>query len=47
MAIYNRKGIFGNYYDTAAGLKAELEKHFANVSIRVEGKVALFEASNT
>ncbi|MEF9896766.1 MAG: class I SAM-dependent methyltransferase [Pseudomonas sp.] len=47
MTIYNRKGIFGNHCDTAEGLKAELEKHFASVNIRVEGKVALFEASNS
>lgn len=42
MAVYNKKGIFGNRSDTAAGLRNALEQHFAEVSIEVVGKVALF-----
>jgi SAM-dependent methyltransferase len=44
MALYNRKGIFGNQHDTRDGLALALKHHFAKVDIRVEGKVALFEA---
>lgn len=44
MDVYNRKGIFGNRHDTRDGLKQALQQHFAQVSIRVEGTVALFEA---
>lgn len=44
MAVYNRKKIFGNQFDSANGLKSELDKYFATVNIRVEGSVALFEA---
>lgn len=44
MAVYNKKGIFGNRSDTAAGLRQALEKHFATVSVEVVGKVALFSA---
>ncbi|WP_122663848.1 class I SAM-dependent methyltransferase [Pseudomonas viridiflava] len=42
MDIYNKKGIFGNRSDTVADLRAALEQHFAQVSIEVVGKVALF-----
>lgn len=44
MEIYNRKGIFGNRHDTRDGLELALRQHFARVDVRVEGKVALFEA---
>jgi SAM-dependent methyltransferase len=44
MAIYNRKGIFCNRRDTRDGLELALRQHFARVDVRVEGKVALFEA---
>jgi SAM-dependent methyltransferase len=44
MALYNRKGIFGNRHDTREGLEQALRRHFAQVSVRVVGKVALFEA---
>jgi hypothetical protein len=42
--IYNRKGIFSNRDDSAAGLQAALEASFAEVSITVRGVVALFSA---
>jgi SAM-dependent methyltransferase len=44
MAIYNKKGIFGNRNDTVAGLRSALAQHFADVSVEVVGKVALFSA---
>lgn len=44
--LYNLKGIFGNLDDTAEDLKCELEKHFHYVSVKVHGKVALFEAKH-
>jgi SAM-dependent methyltransferase len=44
MAVYNKKGIFGNRSDTEEGLRHALEKHFATVSVEVVGKVALFSA---
>ena len=42
MTLYNRKGIFGNRRDTREGLELALREHFAEVDLRVEGKVALF-----
>ena len=44
MQLYNRKGIFGNQRDDLEGLREQLQQHFAQVQIRLEGKVALFEA---
>lgn len=44
MALYNRKGIFGNRHDTCHALELALRQHFARVSVRIEGTVALFEA---
>ena len=44
MAIYNRKGIFGNRHDTRLGLEQALRRHFGEVDVRIVGKVALFEA---
>jgi SAM-dependent methyltransferase len=42
--IYNRKGIFSNRSDSAAGLQAALDASFAEVSITVRGAAALFSA---
>mgnify|MGYP003667925817 FL=1 len=42
MALYNRKGIFGNNQDTQAGLKAALGQHLEDVDIKIIGCVALF-----
>lgn len=44
MSLYNRKGIFGNKHDSREGLHRALRLHFADVRIREEGTVALFEA---
>lgn len=44
MAVYNRKGIFGNRNDTRDALERALRQHFAQVDIRIVGTVALFEA---
>lgn len=46
MDVYNKKGIFGNRHDTVASLRNALEQHFAQVSIEVVGKVALFTAKS-
>jgi SAM-dependent methyltransferase len=46
MAVYNKKGIFGNRSDTVADLRRALEQHFAQVSIEVVGKVALFSSKS-
>lgn len=46
MAVYNKKGVFGNAGDTQATLAAALSVHFADVNIRICGRVALFEARN-
>lgn len=46
MDAYNKKGIFGNRSDTVASLRSALEQHFAQVSIEVVGKVALFSAKS-
>jgi len=42
--LYNRKGIFNNRSDSAAGLQAVLDASFAEVSLTVRGAVALFSA---
>lgn len=44
MALYNRKGIFGNAHDTLADLERELRRHFARIELRQVGRVALFSA---
>ena len=44
MKVYNRKGIFGNQTDTQAGLDAALSRHFGEVEIKRQGRVALFTA---
>ena len=44
MNTYNNKGVFSNLYDSAEGLKRELEVRFSDVSVEVVGCVALFSA---
>jgi SAM-dependent methyltransferase len=44
MASFNRKRIFSNTNDTLEGLRQELGKRFEDVSIEVEGAMALFRA---
>jgi SAM-dependent methyltransferase len=44
VGIYNRKGIFSNRTDSEAGLRAALEASFVEVSITIQGAVALFSA---
>ena len=44
MAVYNRKGIFGNKTDSVDTLAAMLKRHFNEVDIQRHGKVALFVA---
>jgi hypothetical protein len=45
MAVYNKKGIFGNSHDTQAGFEAHLRMHFRDVTLRLEGVVLLFRAA--
>jgi SAM-dependent methyltransferase len=44
--IYNARGIFHNTGDDLAGLRAQLDAHFAHARVSVRGCVALFEASD-
>ncbi len=44
MALYNAKGIFGNAEDDAESLRRALAQHFAEVELRMHGRVALFSA---
>lgn len=44
MKLYNRKGVFHNQGDDAAGLQAALERSFAQVTVSVIGTVAMFQA---
>jgi SAM-dependent methyltransferase len=44
MNVYNAKGIFSNSSDSEEGLRAALEEHFKESSVRVAGSVALFSA---
>lgn len=46
MSIYNKKGIFTNYSDSEDSLENMLSSLFQNVSIRVQGAVALFSAKD-
>ncbi|HYD63819.1 MAG TPA: class I SAM-dependent methyltransferase [Noviherbaspirillum sp.] len=46
MALYNRKGIFGNTTDSLDALTTMLKRHFADVDVRQQGKVALFTATS-
>ncbi|KAA5920949.1 class I SAM-dependent methyltransferase [Pantoea sp. Bo_2] len=45
MCLYNKKGIFNNWQDSADGLRAALDAHFREVDVKVCGTVALFSAS--
>lgn len=45
MRWYNRRGIFGNRWDTLEDLQRGLDAHFVDTAVRVQGRVALFEAS--
>ncbi|MGK3141895.1 class I SAM-dependent methyltransferase [Pantoea sp. C2G6] len=45
MNIYNKKGIFSNWQDSAEELKKILEASFRQVEIKICGTVALFSAS--
>jgi hypothetical protein len=42
MDVYNKKGIFSNQHDNLAGLNAELQRRFRDVSLEVVGCAALF-----
>jgi SAM-dependent methyltransferase len=44
MRVYNRKGIFSNAADDAAGLERALARDLRDVDVRVEGVTALFSA---
>ncbi|MEM9045523.1 MAG: class I SAM-dependent methyltransferase [Pseudomonadota bacterium] len=44
MKFYNRKGIFSNKGDTREDLRFALESRFAEVSLELQGAVALFAA---
>ena len=44
MRWYNRSGIFSNRWDTLEDLQRGLDAHFHDTSVRVQGRVALFEA---
>lgn len=46
MSIYNKKGIFCNYSDSADSLEKILSSLFYDISISVQGTVALFTAKN-
>jgi ubiquinone/menaquinone biosynthesis C-methylase UbiE len=44
LKIYNRKGIFSNYYDNLQDLESNLQEHFTDYSTHVIGNVAFFMA---
>lgn len=44
MALYNRKGIFGNREDSPAALEAALKANFSRYEIHQDGMAALFTA---
>lgn len=46
MAVYNRKGIFGNLDDDVEQLRTALEQHFPRSGIEIVGCAALFWARN-
>ncbi|MEN3524503.1 SAM-dependent methyltransferase, partial [Proteus mirabilis] len=46
MSVYNKKGIFSNYSDSADALEKVLSCFFYDVSIHIQGVVALFTARN-
>lgn len=45
MALYNKKGIFGNRGDSEVGFEAHLREHFRDVTLKREGRVLLFRAA--
>jgi ubiquinone/menaquinone biosynthesis C-methylase UbiE len=45
MKIYNNKGIFNNWQDSADDLRAILNAHFEKVEVNICGTVALFSAT--
>ena len=45
MAVYNKKGIFGNRGDSEVGFEAHLREHFRDVTLKREGRVLLFRAA--
>lgn len=45
MDIYNKKGIFGNRHDTQHGFETHLREHFRDVTLKLEGCVLLFRAT--
>lgn len=46
MSVYNKKGIFSNVYDSADSLETMLSSLFEDVSVNIQGTVALFTAKN-
>ncbi|MBN7874852.1 class I SAM-dependent methyltransferase, partial [Providencia rettgeri] len=46
MSVYNKKGIFSNVYDSADSLETTLASLFEDVSVNIQGAVALFTAKN-
>ena len=44
MAVYNRKGIFSNLEDSEQALRKALSARFSDVSIELQGCMALFSA---
>lgn len=42
--LYQRLGAFNNQHDSLEGLQTELDRHFADVTVRCVGSVAVFEA---
>lgn len=40
--FYNSKGVFSNYEDSQEGLEEALQKHFADVEVKLVGRVVLF-----
>ncbi|MGV6989349.1 class I SAM-dependent methyltransferase [Testudinibacter sp. P80/BLE/0925] len=46
MQVYNKKGIFSNYHDSLASLQEVLSTFFVDVTIKVEGVVAIFSAKH-
>ncbi len=45
MSVYN-KGIFSNVYDSGDSLETTLASLFEDVSVNIQGAVALFTAKN-
>jgi SAM-dependent methyltransferase len=45
MKVYNSKAIFSNRQDDESGFEAHLRKHFGSVSLKREGCVLMFSAS--